>query len=111
MLSATSYLNYAVICTINQDQKIQIVQGDRGRTLPRAGHFLLSFGDSWYTTAKVMDRFIRKGFYAGWGVKNDQIAIMQDPSSQCICPSFAENRPDVQPRDRWRREFYMPLPD
>ena len=96
-------LNYAVILYDKSRSKIQIVQ-EIAEELPAAPVISYFLCDSWYTTAKVMDRFIRKGFYTVGALKTNRIALsMRDPSkSQCICPSFAENRPGCQPRDRWQ---------
>ena len=95
-------LNYAVILYDKSRSKIQIVQ-EIAEELPAAPVISYFLCDSWYTTAKVMTVLFRKGFY-GWGIKDQPNPLsMRDPSkSQCICPSFVENRPGCQPRDRWQ---------
>ena len=60
--------------------------------------------DSWYTSVKVMDSFIQKGFYTIGALKTNRIiypfGIRQ--KSQRFCPSFTKNRYGRQPCDRWR---------
>lgn len=77
--------------------------GDRGRTSRCAGHFLLSLWQLVYY-CKSDGPFYSERILYGWGIKDQPNPLsMRDPSkSQCICPSFAENRPGCQPRDRWQ---------
>lgn len=65
-------LNYAVILYDKSRSKIQIVQeiAEELPTAPVISYFLC---DSWYTTAKVMDSFIRKGFYTIGALKTNRI--------------------------------------
>lgn len=55
-------LNYAVILYDKSKSKIQIVQ-ETIAELPVAPVISYFLCDSWYTSSKVMDCFIRKGFY------------------------------------------------
>ena len=65
-------LNYAVILYDKSKSKIQIVQevADELPTAPVISYFLC---DSWYTSVKVMDSFIRKGFYTIGALKTNRI--------------------------------------
>ena len=65
-------LNYAVILYDKTRSKIQIVQDIASElpVAPVASYFLC---DSWYTSAKVMDRFIQKGFYTIGALKTNRI--------------------------------------
>lgn len=65
-------LNYAMILYDKSKSKIQIVQEIAGElpTAPVVSYFLC---DSWYTSAKVMDSFIRKGFYTIGALKTNRI--------------------------------------
>lgn len=65
-------LNYAVILYDKSRSKIQIVQeiAEELPTAPVISYFLC---DSWYTTVKVMDSFIRKGFYTIGALKTNRI--------------------------------------
>lgn len=65
-------LNYAVILYDKSRSKIQIVQ-EIAEELPAAPVISYFLCDSWYTTAKVMDRFIRKGFYTVGALKTNRI--------------------------------------
>ena len=65
-------LNYAVILYDKSRSKIEIVQ-EIAAELPVApvpSYFLC---DSWYTTAKIMDSFIRKGFYTIGALRTNRI--------------------------------------
>lgn len=101
-------LNYAVILYDRSKSKIQIVQ-EIAQELPVAPVVSYFLCDSWYTSVKVMDSFIQKGFYT-IGAKNQPViypfGIRQ--KSQRFCPSFTKNRYGRQPCDRWPgREFYV----
>lgn len=65
-------LNYAVILYDKSRSKIQIVQEIAAElpTAPVVSYFLC---DSWYSSAKVMDSFIRKGFYTIGALKTNRI--------------------------------------
>ena len=65
-------LNYAVVLYDKSKSKIQIVQevADELPTAPVISYFLC---DSWYTSVKVMDSFIRKGFYTIGALKTNRI--------------------------------------
>ena len=65
-------LNYAVILYDKSKSKIQIVQ-DIAQELPIAPVISYFLCDSWYTSAKVMDSFIRKGFYTIGALKTNRI--------------------------------------
>lgn len=63
---------YDVILYDKSRSKIQIVQEIAGelRTAPTVSYFLC---DSWYTSVKVMDSFIQKGFYTIGALKTNRI--------------------------------------
>ena len=65
-------LNYAVILYDKSKSKIQIVQkiAEELPVAPVVSYFLC---DCWYTSAKVMDSFIRKGFYTIGALKTNRI--------------------------------------
>ena len=65
-------LNYAVILYDRSRSKIQIVQ-EIARELPEAPVVSYFLCDSWYTSVKVMDSFIQKGFYTIGALKTNQI--------------------------------------
>ena len=65
-------LNYAVILYDKSKSKIQIVQ-DIAKELPIAPVISYFLCDSWYTSAKVMDSFIQKGFYTIGALKTNRI--------------------------------------
>ena len=65
-------LNYAVVLYDKSKSKIQIVQeiAEELPVVPVLSYFLC---DSWYTSAKVMDSFVRKGFYTIGALKTNRI--------------------------------------
>ena len=65
-------LNYAVILYDRSKLKIRIVQ-EIAEELPVAPVISYFLCDSWYTSAKVMDSFIRKGFYTIGALKTNRI--------------------------------------
>lgn len=65
-------LNYAVILYDKSKSKIQIVQ-EIAEELPVAPVVSYFLCDCWYTSAKVMDSFIRKGFYTIGVLKTNRI--------------------------------------
>ena len=65
-------LNYAVILYDKSRSKIQIVQ-EIAKELPIAPVISYFLCDSWYTSAKVMDSFIQKGFYTIEALKTNRI--------------------------------------
>lgn len=65
-------LNYAVILYDRSKSKIRIVQ-EIAEELPVAPVISYFLCDSWYTSAKVMDSFIRKGFYTIGALKTNRI--------------------------------------
>lgn len=65
-------LNYAVILYDRSKSKIRIVQ-EIAEELPVAPVISYFLCDSWYTSAKVMDSFIRKGFYTIGVLKTNRI--------------------------------------
>ena len=102
-------LNYAVILYDKSRSKIQIVQ-EIAEELPAAPVISYFLCDSWYTTAKVMDRFIQKGFIYGWGVK-DAIRILYPCGIRQKASAFAlhlrKTDPDVSLVTVGSREFYV----
>lgn len=65
-------LNYDVILYDKSRSKIQIVQ-EIARELPTAPTVSYFLCDSWYTSVKVMDSFIQKGFYTIGALKTNRI--------------------------------------
>lgn len=65
-------LNYAVILYDKSKSKIQIVQ-EIAEELPVAPVISYFLCDSWYASAKIMDSFIRKGFYTVGALKTNRI--------------------------------------
>ena len=65
-------LNYAVILYDKTKSKIQIIQ-DIAAELPIAPVVSYFLCDSWYTSAKVMDCFIKKRFYTIGALKTNRI--------------------------------------
>lgn len=65
-------LNYAVILYDRSKSKIQIVQ-EIAQELPVAPVVSYFLCDSWYTSVKVMDSFIQKGFYTIGALKTNRI--------------------------------------
>ena len=65
-------LNYAIILYDKSKSKIQIVQeiADELPTAPVKSYFLC---DCWYSSAKIMKRFIQKGFYTIGALKTNRI--------------------------------------
>ena len=65
-------LNYAAILYDKSKSKIQIVQ-EIAAELPAAPVISYFLCDSWYTSVKVMDSFIQKGFYTIGALKTNRI--------------------------------------
>ena len=65
-------LNYAVVMYDKSKSKIQIVC-DIANELPQAPVLSYFLCDSWYTSAKVMDAFIKKGFYTIGALKTNRV--------------------------------------
>lgn len=65
-------LNYALILYDKTKSKIQIIQ-DIAAELPIAPVVFYFLCDSWYISAKVMDCFIKKGFYTIGALKTNRI--------------------------------------
>lgn len=65
-------LNYAVILYDKSVSKIQIVQ-DVASGLPEAPVVSYFLCDSWYTTPKVMEAFLKKGFYTIGALKTNRV--------------------------------------
>ena len=95
-------------CTINQDQRSRLYRRSR-RELPAAPVISYFLCDSWYTTAKVMDRFIQKGFYTVGALKTNRIlypcGIRQKASAFAL--HLRKTDPDVSLVTVGSREFYV----
>ena len=65
-------LNYAILLYDKSKSKIEMVREIAGElpTAPVISYFLC---DSWYTSAKLMDSFIQKGFYTIGALKTNRI--------------------------------------
>lgn len=65
-------LNYTVVMYNKSQSKIQIVC-DIADELPQAPVLSYFLCDSWYTSTKVMDAFIKKGFYTIGALKTNRV--------------------------------------
>ena len=101
-------LNYAMILYDKSKSKIQIVQ-EIAEELPPAPVISYFLCDSWYTSAKVMDSFIRKGFYTIGALKTNRIiypcGIRQKVSEFAL--HLRKEDPDVSLVTVDNRNFYV----
>ena len=101
-------LNYAIILYDKSKSKIQIVQ-EIAEELPPAPVISYFLCDSWYTSAKVMDSFIRKGFYTIGALKTNRIiypcGIRQKVSEFAL--HLRKEDPDVNLVTVDNRNFYV----
>ncbi|MDY4969737.1 MAG: transposase [Lachnospiraceae bacterium] len=101
-------LNYAMILYDKSKSKIQIVQ-EIAEELPPAPVISYFLCDSWYTSAKVMDSFIRKGFYTIGALKTNRIiypcGIRQKVSGFAL--HLRKEDPDVSLVTVDNRNFYV----
>lgn len=101
-------LNYAVILYDKSESKIQIVQ-DIAEELPIASVVSYFLCDSWYTSAKVIDSFIRKGFYTIGALNTNRIlypcGIRQKASAFAL--HLRKTDPGVSLVTVGGREFYV----
>ena len=101
-------LNYAVILYDKSRSKIEVVQ-EIAEELPVAPVISYFLCDSWYTTAKVMDSFIRKGFYTIGALKTNRIlypcGIRRKASEFAL--HLRKTDPDVSLVTVGGREFYV----
>lgn len=101
-------LNYAVLLYDKSKSKIQIVRelAEELPVAPAASYFLC---DSWYTSAKVMDSFIQKGFYTVGALKTNRIlypcGIRQKASAFAL--HLRKTDPGVSLVTVGSREFYV----
>ena len=65
-------LNYAILLYDKSQSKIDLVSSI-ANTLPKPPNIGYLLCDSWYTCDKVIDAFIRKGFYTISGLKTNRI--------------------------------------
>lgn len=101
-------LNYAVILYDKSKSKIQIVQ-DIAEELPVAPVMSYFLCDSWYTSVKIMDCFIKKGFHTIGALKTNRIlypcGIRQKASEFAL--HLRKNEPNVSLVTVGGREFYV----
>ena len=101
-------LNYAVILYDKSKSKIQIVQ-EIAEELPVAPVVSYFLCDCWYTSAKVMDSFIRKGFYTIGALKTNRIlypcGIRQKVSAFAL--HLRKSDSDVSLMTVGGREYYV----
>lgn len=101
-------LNYAVIFYDKSKSKIQIVR-EIAEELPIAPVVSYFLCDSWYNSAKVMDSFIRKGFYPVGALKTNRIlypcGIRQKASVFAL--HLRKTDPGVRLVTVGGREFYV----
>lgn len=101
-------LSYAIILYDKSKSKIEIVQ-EIARELPQPPVVSYFLCDSWYTAAKVMDSFIRKGFYTIGALKTNRIIYpcgIRQKISEFACYIRKED-PDVSLVTVGGREFYV----
>ena len=65
-------LNYAIVVYDKSVSKVKIVQ-DIAAELPQPPVISYFLCDSWYTSLKVMDAFIKKGFYTIGALRTNRI--------------------------------------
>lgn len=65
-------LNYAIVMYNKSKSKIDIVR-DIARELPVPPVISYFLCDSWYTSAKVMDAFVKQGFYTVGALKSNRV--------------------------------------
>lgn len=65
-------LNYAIVMYDKSESKVKIVQ-DIAAKLPEPPVISYFLCDSWYTSGKIMDAFIKKGFYTIGALKTNRI--------------------------------------
>lgn len=101
-------LNYAVVLYDKTKSKIQIIQ-DIAAELPIAPVISYFLCDSWYTSAKVMDCFIQKGFYTIGALKTNRIlypcGIRQKASVFAI--HLRKTNPNINLVTVDKRQFYV----
>lgn len=101
-------LNYAVTLYDKTKSKIQIVQ-EIAEELPVAPVISYFLCDSWYTSAKIMDSFIQKGFYTVGALKTNRIiypcGIRQKVSEFAL--HLRKEDPNVSLVTVGGREFYV----
>ena len=101
-------LNYAMILYDKSKSKIQIVQ-EIAEELPSAPVVSYFLCDSWYTSVKVMDSFIQKGFYTIGALKTNRIiypcGIRQKVSEFAL--HLRKEDPDVSLVTVDNRNFYV----
>ena len=101
-------LNYAVILYDKTKSKIQIIQ-DIAAELPIAPIVSYFLCDSWYTSAKVMDCFAKKGFYTIGALKTNRIlypcGIRQKASAFAL--HLRKTDPNISLVTVDKRQFYV----
>jgi len=101
-------LNYAIIMYDKTKSKIKTIQ-EIAEELPQAPVISYFLCDSWYSTAKVMDCFIRKGFYTIGALKTNQViypcGIRQKVSDFAL--HLRKGDPNVNLVTVGEREFYV----
>ena len=101
-------LNYAILLYDKSKSKIQLVQeiAEELPTAPVISYFLC---DSWYTSTKLMDSFIEKGFYTIGALKTNR--IIYPYGKRLKVSEFAlilkEENPKVNLVTVRNREFYV----
>lgn len=101
-------LNYAVILYDKTKSKIQIIQ-DIAAELPIAPIVSYFLCDSWYTSAKVIDCFAKKGFYTIGALKTNRIlypcGIRQKASAFAL--HLRKTDPNISLVTVDKRQFYV----
>lgn len=101
-------LNYAIILYDKSKSKIQIVK-EIAEELPQAPVVSYFLCDSWYSSVKIMDRFIKKGFYTIGALKTNRIiypcGIRQKVSEFAL--HLRKEDPNVNLVTDSNRKFYV----
>ena len=101
-------LNYAIILYDKSKSKIQIVK-EIAEELPQAPVVSYFLCDSWYTSVKIMDSFIKKGFYTIGALKTNRIiypcGIRQKVSEFAL--HLKKEDPNVNLVTVGNRKFYV----
>ena len=107
MLSCSGItLNYVSSPAINQDQRSRLYRRSR-KNFPLRRSFPYFLCDEAGILQKWWTVLFGKVLY-GWGIKDQPNPLsMRSVKSQCICPSFAENRPGISLVTVGSREFYV----
>ena len=101
-------LNYAVAMYDKTKSKVEVVREIAGE-LPEAPTVSYLLCDSWYTNAKIMDAFLKKGFYTVGALKTNR--VLYPCGIRCRLSSFAscirQADCDVRLVTAGKRQYYV----